>query len=324
MKKENDLTKDLGIVDEKKTTQIVDDVKKEQNTVINEVKEEVKEVKKKIVEVSDALQMFELINAVKPVRTLRIPLISQGIMLTSEVMTLSDIHNVVKSDKYRVRIFEKCFDNLDTESKKIFDNSLKIFKETVSYYDMDMFLSKHIDSWGEEEFENECTKESCSEIIKYKKPLSEMLEIGDTLKERLKEIDNGTAKGVFRPQEPVFKIDDTLSIIFALPSLSRFELVSNMEIPEILIPAILHGESILIDLPNNPEIYEININVDTIKDIISILETKRVNKLNESIGDIFSFLNISYKVKVACPACATINTFTRVDLVDTFIEKVLS
>ncbi len=315
MIEEKNLTEELNNTKEVKTPEIVKDEKKEVKT-----KPEV-EVKT----LTDALQIFEALNSVKTNKTLKIPLISQGIELTSEAMTLSDIHNIVNSDKYRVRIYEKCFEKLSKESKAIFDNKIKVFKESVSYYDMDLFLSRHIDSWGEEDFENICSNDNCEENIKYSKPLGEMLVIGDLLTKRLDDIRQGIAKGVFKPESPVFILNDNIKLIFSLPSIERFELVSDMDMPEILIPAILHIESLIIKAPNGDDdtLFEIKLNKDTVKEIITVLDSNKVGRLNEAIGETFNYLDIKYEVNVACPACGTINKFIRVDLIDVFINKVL-
>ncbi len=271
----------------------------------------------------DKLDIMSLLAEINPKRTVEIPLLSQGLLLTSEVVTMTEINNATQSDNFRMALIELFFNKLTSASKKLFGGKYATFKESISFYDLDFFAEKQIASWGDDKFSGECGGDNCDNEIAFEKKISDMLKVSDELLDRIERIKKGEELSILEIKNSEAKIDDIITAKLGLPTVEKFEYLNKMKLPTIMFVKMLHIESIIVRVPGKVPM-ELPLIQNTSKDVLSILDSRNISELDDRIEEEFKFLNINYEVKVACEKCGHINTFRRDDLMESLVGKILS
>ena len=310
---------------------IEDNTTEQVDIVVDEVAEKVqveKETEKSLIPekeikmrlLGDAFDISKLISSYTPEKTITMPLVVQGIKLETEVYKMSELYDIATSENGRIKVISLIFDKLTSASKKIFDNKFENFLEAVSVYDLDYFYSVQIESWEDGVYEFECNNKECKHTIEFNKPLKELKNTSNFMKERLSKISKGETIDMFQlPEESQIKINENISFGLGVPSLEKFVLLNeSSNVSEITYERLLHLDSIIFVKENSVLPFK----PSYLNYFIDFLEKTRLpSDYTKQQNAFFEDLDVHYEGKVKCPHCGYINDVVKTDLLKELITS---
>lgn len=260
---------------------------------------------------------------------------SQGIKLNFKVADLGDISKMYKNKNTRLSVITMLWRLMTEDSKSMFKigdakPSISVFKNAISYYDIDMMIKDQIVSWGDTEYSGKCQSEDCNNEIDFSVPFTKLFKPSDKLKERLEVMEQDDFEpSVWEIPDVEVKINDTYTFTLGVPTIEKYLYVSSDESDTnddllFLNWRLLHIVSVEVTKKDGT-IGVIAINKANHKVIFNSILTKiNTTKLDKEIADNFSNnLAPAFNVKVQCNACGHTNQYHKYELVSELVAKAL-